>query len=156
GEDRILPFFRASPVAWSPDGTTIAATIQESDENGLSYRILLIDPETGSEKYLSSRSWSGIENIVWQDADNLAFIEFEPNSPVRHIWKVSAATGEARQMTNDLNGYQWLSSAAGRLVTLQKNAFSSLHVAGFDGNSNTQPPKQILGESGLIESVGWS
>ena len=156
GEDRILPFFRASPVAWSPDGTTIAAAIRESDESGLSNRILLVDAESGAEKYLSARSWSGIENIVWQDEDNLAFIEFESNSPIRHIWKVSTLTGEARQLTNDLNGYQWLSSAAGRLVTLQKNAFSSLHIAGFEGNSNTLPPKQIFGESGVIESVGWS
>jgi len=156
GEGRILPFFRASPVAWSPDGTTLASAIQESDENALSYRILLVDPETGAEKYLSTGSWSGIENLVWLDAENIAFIEFEPNSPIRRIWKISGTTGEARRLTNDLNGYQWLSCAAGRLVSLQKNAFSSLHIAGFDGNMNTLPPKQVFGESGLIESVGWS
>jgi Tol biopolymer transport system component len=155
GEDRVLPFFRASPVAWSPDGTTIAATIRESNGNVLSYRILLADPETGTEKYLTSQSWSGIDNIVWQDGNNLAFIEFEPNSPIRHIWKLSVATGEARQITNDLNGYQWLSSATGRLITLQKNEFSSLHVAGIDGNSTTLPQKQIFGESGIIECVAW-
>jgi DNA-binding winged helix-turn-helix (wHTH) protein/Tol biopolymer transport system component len=156
GENRILPFFRASPVAWSPDGKNIATAIQESDETGLSYRILLVDAENGAEKYVSTRSWSGIENIVWQDSDNIAFIEFEPNLPIRHIWRVTTTTGEARQLTNDLNSYQWLSSAAGRLVTLQKNTFSSLHVAGFDGTSSTLPPKQIFGESGLIESVGWT
>ncbi|HYJ89713.1 MAG TPA: winged helix-turn-helix domain-containing protein, partial [Pyrinomonadaceae bacterium] len=156
GEDRIFPFFRASPVAWSPDGATLACAIQEADGNGLFYRILLVDPETEAERYLSTRSWAGIENLVWQDAENLAFIEVEQNSPVRRIWQVSRTSGEAHQLTSDLNGYQWLSSAGGRLVTLQKNVYSSLHVASFDPDSNSLQPKQIFGESGVIESVGWS
>jgi DNA-binding winged helix-turn-helix (wHTH) protein/Tol biopolymer transport system component len=156
GEGRILPFFRASPVAWSPDGETLACAIKETDENGSSYRILLVDPETGREKYLSNQSWSGIENLVWRDDDNLAFIEIEQNSPVRRIWQISRSSGEVHQLTNDLNGYEWLGSAGGRLITLQKTAFSSLHVAGLEENSNTPPPKQIFGESGVIESVGWS
>ena len=156
GEERIFPFFRSSPAAWSPDGDSIACAIQGTDENGLAYRILLVDPESGSERYLSDRSWTGIENLVWKDADNLAFIEFEQNSPVRRIWQISRANGEARQLTNDLNGYQWLGSAGGRLVTLQKSVYSSLHVAAFDDTVNTIQPKQIFGESGPIESVAWS
>jgi Tol biopolymer transport system component len=156
GENRIFPFFRASPVAWSPDGETLACTVQETDETGSFYKILLVDPKTGSEKYLSERSWSTVKNIVWKDAENLALIESEPNSPVTRIWQISRGTGEAHQLTNDLNGYEWLSSAGGRLIALQTNVFSSLHVSGFDENSNTLPPKQIFGESGLIDSVGWS
>jgi len=156
GEDRIFPFFRASPVAWSPEGESIACAIQVNDENGLAYRIALVDSETGSERYLADQSWSGIENLVWLDAENLSFIEVEQNSPVRRIWQISRGTGEARQLTNDLNGYQWLSSAGGSLLTLQKNSYSSLHVAVFDEGSNVIQPKQIFGESGVIESIGWS
>ena len=156
GEDRIFPFFRASPAAWSPDGEAIACAVQVSDDNGLAYRILLVDPETGSEHYLSDHRWSGIENLVWQNAERLAFIELEQNTPLRRIWSVSRTTGEAHQLTNDLNGYQWLSSAGGRLVTLQKSTYSSLYVAGYDEASNVLQPKQILGEAGIINSVGWS
>jgi DNA-binding winged helix-turn-helix (wHTH) protein/Tol biopolymer transport system component len=156
GEDRIFPIFRASPVAWSPDGGTIACAVQETDEKGRFYRILLVDPETGNETRLSDRSWTGIENITWKDPDNVAFIEFEPNSPLRRIWQISRKSGEPRQLTNDLNGYQWLSSAGGSLFMLQKDAYSSLHVAEFDENSSSLPSKQIFGETGVIESVGWS
>ena len=156
GDDRIFPFYRANPVAWSPDGTTLACAIQENNEGGSSYRILLVDPENGSESYLSEQTWSGIENVVWKDAENLAFIEFEPNSPIRHVWQISRSTGDARQLTNDLNGYEWLSNAGGRLFTLQNTTFSSLHVAGVDGEATSMPPKQIYGESGSIESVAWT
>lgn len=156
GENRTFPVFRANPVAWSPDGETIACAVKETDENGSSYKILLVNPETGSEKYLSETSWNTIENIVWKDTENLAFIEYEQNSPVKHIWQISRKTGEARQLTNDLNGYEWLSSAGGNLFTLQKNVFSSLHVAEFAENTDTLQPKQIFGESSVIENVGWS
>jgi len=156
GESRIFPFFKANPVAWSPNGETIACAVRETDEKGSFYRILLVDPKSGTEKYLSERSWSSVENIAWKDAENLALIEFELNSPVRRIWQISRKTGEARQLTNDINGYEWLSSSGGNLFTLQQNVFSSLHVAGFTENADTLPSKQIFGESGLIESVGWS
>ncbi len=156
GENRSLPTFRASPVAWSPNGNEIACAVRETDESGSFYKILLVDAETGREKYLSEKSWRTIENIVWKDAENLAFIEYELNSPVKHIWQISRANGEARQMTTDLNGYEWLSSAGGNLFTLQKNVFSSLHVADFAESANALQPKQIFGESGVIENVGWS
>jgi DNA-binding winged helix-turn-helix (wHTH) protein/Tol biopolymer transport system component len=156
GENRMLPAYRASPTAWSPDGETIACAIQETDENGTFYKILLVDPVSGSEKYLSDKPWSLIENIVWKDADNLAFIEYELNSPVKHIWQISRKTGEMRQLTNDLNDYEWLSSAGGNLYTLQKSVFSSLHVAEYAENTSALQPKQIFGESSVIENVGWS
>jgi len=154
GESRKFPSFRASPAAWSPDGNVIACAVQEADDSGSFYKILLVDAETGSEKYLSEKTWNTIENLVWKDAENLAFIEYEMNSPIRRIWQISLKTREARQLTNELNGYEWLSSANGNLFALQKNFFSSLHVT--DLSVNALQTKQIFGETGVIESVGWS
>ncbi len=156
GDARTFPIFRASPAAWSPDGATIACVVRETDDNGSFSRILLVDPETGGERYLSEKSWNVIENIAWKDAETLAFIEYELNSPVRRIWQISRVSGEARQLTNDLNGYEWLSSAGGNLFSLQKNVYSSLHVADYADGSSALQPKQILGETGVIENVGWS
>jgi DNA-binding winged helix-turn-helix (wHTH) protein/Tol biopolymer transport system component len=156
GENRTFPFFRASPVAWSPDGAELACVVRETDETGAFYKVLLVDPENGNERYLSEKSWNAVENIVWKDAEDLAFIEYEMNSPVRRLWQISSKTGEARQLTNDLNGYEWLSSAGGNLFTLQKNVFSSIHVADFAEVTTALQPKQIFGESGVIESVRWS
>jgi DNA-binding winged helix-turn-helix (wHTH) protein/Tol biopolymer transport system component len=153
---RMFPVFRANPVAWSPDGETIAGVVQVINENDSSYKILLVDPETGVERYLSEKSWYYLENIVWKDAENLAFIEYEPNSPIRRIWEISRKTGETRQLTNDLNGYEWLSSSGGNLFTLQKNVFSSIHVGEFAEATATLQSKQIFGESSKIENVAWS
>ncbi len=156
GETRVFPIFRTSPVAWSPDGETIAAAVRETDENGSFYKILLVDPENGSEQYLSEKRWNLIENIAWKDAENLAFIEYEPHSPAGQIRQISRKTGEERQLTDDLNGYEWLGSSGGNLFTLQKKVYSSLHVADFAEKTNTLQPKQVFGESSLIDTIAWS
>lgn len=156
GVDQAFPTFRASPVAWSPDGETIACVVQETSENSSFYKILLVNAETGSKKYLSEKNWKVIQNIVWKDAENLSFIEFEAFSPARHIWQISQKTGESRQLNSDLSGYEWLSSStSGELFTLQRSVFSSLHVAEVNENTNELISKQIFGESSNIENVVW-
>ena len=156
GENRVFPIFRANPVAWSPDGETIACAVQETNETGTFYKILLVNAESGNEKYLSEKRWNYIENIVWKDVENLAFIVSEPNSPVRQIWQISRKTGEAHRLTDDLNGYEWLSSAGGNLFTLQKKVFSILQVVDYTENTNMLQPKQVFSEFGTIENVAWS
>lgn len=156
GEGRVLPIFRTSSVAWSPDGERLACVIKESDENGTMHKIMLVDPETGGEESLLPGTSSEIEYIAWKDTEHLAFIQSDPGSTVKPILQVSRKTGQVRQLTNDLNGYRWLSSAGGQLFTLQETVYSSLHVVGFGDDGSTSPSKQIFGEWGLIESVGWS
>jgi DNA-binding winged helix-turn-helix (wHTH) protein/Tol biopolymer transport system component len=154
--NRKFPIYQASPVAWSPDGKTIACAVQVFEANGSFYRVLLVNPNDGSEKYLSEKHWDLIENIAWKDAENLAVINQEPNSSINQIWLVSRQTGEPRQITRDSNAYQWLSSSNGNLVAVQKSIFSSLHIADLAEDNKTIQSKQILGESGVIENVRWS
>jgi DNA-binding winged helix-turn-helix (wHTH) protein/Tol biopolymer transport system component len=151
-----FPAYKASPVAWSPDGKTIACAVQEFSENTAFYRLLLIDPKDGSEKYISEKRWDVIEHITWKDQENLAVINQKPNSPVNQIWLVSLQTGQPRQITEDSNGYQWLGSSNGNLVAVQNNVFSSLHIAEVSNDGQSLQTKQIFGESGLIENVRWS
>ena len=156
GDDRMFQIFQANPVAWSPDGETIACAVQETDENGVFYRVLLVSPQDGSEKYLSEKRWNTIENVVWKDVNSLAVIDSEPNSPISYIWEIIRKTGKVRQLTNDFNDYQWLSSAGGNLFTVQKNVSSSLHVADFAENTKTLQAKHLFGEAGVIDNVEWS
>lgn len=156
GENRVFPFFRASPVAWSPDGKTIACSVRETDETGSFYKIILVDANNGSEKYLSDRRWNSVENIVWRDAEHLALIERGGDSPPEQIWEVSRKTGVATQLTEGLTGYEWLSSANGNIFTIQKNHFSSVHVAELNENTKTLDSKQIFSEFGVIENVLWT
>lgn len=154
GDNRAFQVFQASPVAWSPDGETIACVVRDSDENTSFYKILLVNPGDGTEKYLSENRWNHIRSIVWKNAETLALINSAPNS--KQIWEISRATGDAKQLTDDLSGYQWLGSSGGNLFTVQQNAVSSLHVAEFAENAKMLQPQQIFSESGAVENVVWS
>src|SRR5262249_47210372 len=152
-EKRTLVNFQANPIAWSPDGKAIACAVRETDETGMSYRVLLVDPTDGSEKYLSEKRWTTVESIAWKNNEDLALIDFEPDSPISSIWEISRSSGEARQLTDYSNSYQWLSSANGNLYAVQKRVFSTLHVADFDGTTRTPQSKELFGENNLIDNV---
>jgi len=154
GDNRAFQVFQSNPVAWSPDGETIACVVRESDENTSFYRILLVNPNDGTEKYLSEKHWHHIRSIVWKNAKTLAFINSAPDS--KQIWEISRTTGDAKQLTDDLSGYGWLASSGGNLFAVQQNAVSSLHTAEFTENAKTLEPQQIFSESGAIENVVWS
>ncbi len=129
GDSRIIPYFRSAPLAWSTDGTTIACAVRERSDTGIQDRIILIDANSGNERYLTERVWMRIDSLVWAAQNKLAFIGSEPDSRSREIWVISIDTGEARPLTDDQFNYEWLSAGKGELLAVQKSAFSRLHVA---------------------------
>ena len=154
-EKRVLPVFRSNPVAWSPNGD-IACAIQETDDSGVYHRIVLVNPNDGSERYLSDQRWDFIESIAWKDADVLAITNYDPNSAGRQIWLVSRANGDARRLRPTSKQYEWLSAAGGKLFAVERDAYSSLCIADFPEGLTTAQIKQISNEAGYIESVRWS
>jgi DNA-binding winged helix-turn-helix (wHTH) protein/Tol biopolymer transport system component len=157
GEKRVLPVFRASPVAWSPDGRTIACVVQETDGNDVyAYRVLLVDPDDGSEQYLSEKSWDYIETIAWKNNDEVAAVNIKPNPAGSQLWLVSARTGEARLISGDENEHYWLSAANGHLYAVRKVIYSSLYMTDFDPGLINPRTKQIVIERGVIDSMDWA
>ena len=154
GADRSIPTFRAAPVAWSSN-SEIACAIQQTEGNTAFFRIILVDPNDGSERPLSERRWNYVESIVWLDKDTLALTNLEPNSPGRQIWLISRSTGEDHQLKNDGKEYEWLSAANGELIAVQRDTYSSMGIVDFAENLTKPQTKQILNEAGYIEYVQW-
>ncbi|MDQ4123314.1 MAG: serine/threonine-protein kinase [Acidobacteriota bacterium] len=109
-------------AAWSPDGKVIACTAASAKEAQGVY-ILAIPVEGGSEKIISARKWRIISQPVWlNDGSGLiaSAIGESENDP-QQIWFFPASGGEARQITNDLNnyGYVSLTGDSNALVTIR-------------------------------------
>jgi DNA-binding winged helix-turn-helix (wHTH) protein/Tol biopolymer transport system component len=155
GEKRVLPVFQSSPVSWSLDGTEIACAVQEAEGNEIGFRILLVDPEDGSERYLSDKRWEYVAGIVWKDQETLALINIDPNFPGTQTWLVSRRTGEARQLASDTNDYGWLSAANGKLFAVRKVLYSSLYIIDFDRDLEAPRTKQVFNEHGSIDCIDW-
>ena len=55
-DQRSFPNFDANSVAWSPDGRSIACSVGEKKE-GIKHGILLVDPQSGAERFVSESRW---------------------------------------------------------------------------------------------------
>jgi DNA-binding winged helix-turn-helix (wHTH) protein/Tol biopolymer transport system component len=146
---RKFPAYKASPAAWSPDGNEIACAVLEKNTDGMKAGILLVNADTASERFILAPRFAWIDNVVWTDAENLAFVASENDEWSNQIWMVSVKTGEARRLTNDLNIYQWLSAAHGNLLTVQQNSISNLRITDFDETLKELKPREILQETDI-------
>lgn len=154
---RSFPNFNVNPVAWSPDGNSIACAIEEKNAGGAKQTgILLVNPIDRSERFISEKRWDYIEHLAWVDAENLAFIAYTREPWQGQIWAISKTSGAARQITNDLNNYSWLASANGNLLTVRKNSVSHLSIADFDENLAQFAPREIYQESGIIDTTAFT
>lgn len=157
GDARSFSNFNANPVAWSPAGDEIACAVaEETGAGAIKSGILLVNAADGGERFISESRWDYVEHLTWTDAENLAFVAYTSEPWRGQIWTVSRRTGETRQITNDLNSYSWLASGGGNLLTVQKNAVSHISIGDYDEKNNRIEPREILSESGYIDSAVWA
>lgn len=152
-DERSFPNFNVNSVAWSPDGVVIAASVGERND-GIKHGIVLVDPQSGNERFITERRWDFIDNVTWIDNDNLAFIAYTVEPWLGQVWSVSRSTGVVRQITNDLSVYSWLASAKGDLLSVQRNPLS--HVSIVDVEQGTASTREILKESGQVDNVAFA
>jgi Tol biopolymer transport system component len=94
------------PVAWSPNGKTIATAVDNS-EAGVEYTSLVEVPvQGGAERPLTPKRWTWVEDLAWvPDGQGLvANTQARSGGPIQ-IAYVSYANGDVRKITSDLNSY---------------------------------------------------
>ncbi len=152
---RYLSMFKTSPVAWSPDGAEIALAVHEKGEKNAGSAILMVNPDDGSERYLTEKRWKDVDYLTWLDADKLAFIASEENGLSSQVWIFSRQTGEAKRLTDELQKYNWLVATGGKLLTVQLNASSSLRVADFNEAEKSLKIREIFTASEYVDEMDW-
>ncbi|HXU36005.1 MAG TPA: protein kinase [Blastocatellia bacterium] len=116
--------------AWSPDGRVIAFTVQNFQDG--SFSIVEAPTSGGAEKPIKSQKWFNVGRIAWlPDGNGLLVPGSDKASSQPQIWHLAYPSGEARRITNDLNGYNNISLTADSkaLVTVQSDQVSNIWVA---------------------------
>ncbi|MBO0721150.1 MAG: PD40 domain-containing protein [Blastocatellia bacterium] len=130
GAERVLGARQApqeygeSAPGWSPDGLKLAVSDREEQRH-----LLVVDALTGEERKLhTALQWRALWKALWTpDGKYLVFSARAIDEPVSQLWMLSYPDGEVRRLTNDLEGYFWLSLSLGKkLVTRQQKLFSQL------------------------------
>lgn len=152
---RYLSMFKTSPVAWSPDGAEIALAVHEKGAKNVGSAILMVNPNDGSERYLSEKRWKDIDYLTWLDIDKLVFIASEENGLSNQVWIFSRQTGEAKRLTNELQKYNWIAATSGKLLTVQLNASSSLRIADFNEAEKSLEISEIFTTSEYLDEMDW-
>lgn len=137
--------------AWSPDGRLIACAARRMDSNGAHTNIIGVSPADGSEGLLTPQQWNYVGQIAWQsDGGGLMVIGWEKESCVLadQLWHVAYPAGEARRITNDLNGYSGvsLSSDLSALVTVQSLRMSRIFTAASENTNQAAPITSGFGD----------
>ena len=117
--------------AWSPDGKTIACPAGSADAAGPYYNVVGARVEDGAVQPLTPQRWGWVSQVAWlSDGSGLAVVAGEQIIKTQ-LWRLSYPSGEARQITSDLNWYNDVSLTrdSRTLVTVQSNRTSNLWVA---------------------------
>jgi Tol biopolymer transport system component/DNA-binding winged helix-turn-helix (wHTH) protein len=147
-----------SPVAWSPDGKTIACSINGIDEQGSYMTIAGVSPGDGTRRLLTPRRWDLAWHLNWlADSRTLVFTARERPSGEQQVWKLSLDTGETHQITNDLNGYEWLgiTGDSQTLMAVQRNIVSHIRVISPESMAKSVAVQPLHTESQAIANVSW-
>jgi serine/threonine protein kinase/Tol biopolymer transport system component len=107
---------------WAPDGKVIACIARRERETFL----VTIAADNGKEMALNQQPWESINILGWlPDGSSLVVTAAEKNG-VSQVWTIAYPTGETRQVTNDLNGFEAGSlTVDGRALIALRSDFQS-------------------------------
>jgi len=150
--------FSTSGPSWSPDGKRIACGIFNG--TGANYSSVAEVPvEGGDPKPIGFEKWARVGRVIWL-ADRSGLImtaQPESSSIGTQIWFLPYPSGQARRITNDLNGYGevslGLTSDSGTIATIQQVNSSSIWITA--PNDDESHARQIL-KTNLPETVAWT
>jgi Tol biopolymer transport system component len=146
--------YGSSAPAWAPDGLklVIVAGSERPD-------LLTVDIMTGEERALRMAGWRVIHKVLWApNGRHLIFTARGADEQTSQLWMLTYPDGVIRRLTNDLDGYFWISfSIDGRkLVARQQRLISNLWLLP-DGDPN-QARRLTAGERSFdgYNGLAWT
>jgi len=150
--------FSANGPSWSPDGKRIACGASIATGAGYS-TVMEVPAEGGTPKAIGSEKWANVSRVIWLPAGSGLIMTAQPefSSVGTQVWFLPYPSGQARRITNDLNGYGGVSlgltADSSTIATIQVLTTSGIWVTG--PNEDESHARQIL-KSSLPDSVAWT
>lgn len=150
--------FSTSGPSWSPDGKRIACGMINAAGAGNS-TVVEVSVDGGDLQPIGSEKWASVGRVVWlADASGLIMTAQPESSSIgTQVWFLPYPSGQARRITNDLNGYGevslGLTSDSNTIATLQQVISSSIWTT--RPNEDESQAREIL-KTNLPETIAWA
>jgi eukaryotic-like serine/threonine-protein kinase len=142
-------------VAWSPNGETIAASVNHFESSQRYSNLVEIPVRGGLERSIGDHRWFFLFNFGWAaDGRGLIVCVANHGSGPLQMEYVSYSHGGVRRITNDPNLYLGVSVAvnSGTLATVQVNGADDVWLASLPDADRAKP----ITSDGHSSNVGWS
>jgi serine/threonine protein kinase/Tol biopolymer transport system component len=147
--------FSLSGPSWSPDGKRIACGVHDGGKAA----VLEVPIEGAQPKQIGSEGWASVGRVIWLADGSGLIIAAQPESSSigTQIWLLPYPRGQARRITNDLNGYGdvslGLTADSSTIATIQQVNLSSIWLTA--PSEEESHARQIL-KTSLPETVAWT
>ena len=149
--------FSTSGPSWSPDGKLIACGMFDGGAGNAT--VVEVPAEGGEPRQIGSEKWASIGRTIWLTDNSGLVITAQPefSSIGTQVWFLPYPNGQARRITNDLNGYGdvslGLTADSNTIATIQQVNASSIWITA--PNQAESDAQQIL-KTNLPETVAWT
>jgi serine/threonine protein kinase/Tol biopolymer transport system component len=153
GSERFADY--PSGPAWSHDGKVIACGARRV---GRGYELIEIRIADHSERTITSQEWAAVSGVSWLPEGKglvVGALEKEPSQEKSQIWRVTYPGGEVERLTNDLDGYGFVSSAAYSPVLVATRGVTVENIWTVPTNDINRA-KQITFGSSSYYGVCWT
>jgi Tol biopolymer transport system component len=127
---------------------------------GAGYSSVVEVPVSGGEtRAVGSEKWASVGRVIWLPDSTGLIMTAQPESSSigTQIWFLPYPSGQARRITNDLNGYGevslGLTADSGTIATIQQINSSSIWISAPDEDETRA--RQIV-KTNLPETVAWT
>jgi serine/threonine protein kinase len=150
--------FSTAGPSWSPDGQRIVAGMFNGTGAGYS-TIVEVPVQGGEPQPLGAQKWASVGRVIWLADGSGLIMTAQPefSSIGTQIWLLPYPTGDARRITNDLNGYGevslGLTADSNTIATIQQTTLSGIWITA--ANADQSQGQQIV-KTNLPDTVAWT
>jgi len=127
--------------SWAPDGKSLACWTVEKASGEQFERLYNINVDDGKMRLLNDKKWRAITGLTYMPNGSMVIVARDltvQQSAPAQLWLIDTS-GTARQITNDLTGYETLGSTRTGDVMVSLRVHDSLDLWLMNGKDASQP-----------------